>query len=355
MRMRTILRRAAGIAILGFLAGCGERSQPLRIQTPAAPTDLACSLDGRAAVALTWRDNAVNESGFLVERRIGNTGGFASIDSLGPDSEAYLDSGVQPGTLSYRIKAFNQAGVSAPSNIAIIEVLRPVPPVPASFRVTRLGFFSVALAWDDLSDEETGFSLIRSRDDSLHFSAIAALASNTTGFEDTLLDPGTPYFYRLRSFNADGESAYTGTVMGCTRIPSMDILPASIAAGVGDRIGVSLLLTDPMSVFFGISLRITFDPGVCEFVGFGPGVLFGSDAIAFSERRGNTVYIAMSLKRGAPPVAAAGGIGTVTFQAVGPGSTGLSIPQENVRFYDGSGAEFGMPFLRIRGSEIIVQ
>jgi hypothetical protein len=72
-----------------------------------------------AQLAMAWSDNAVDEDGFLVERRNAAGGAFAQIISLGPNTVAYLDSGVAAGsTYCYRVRAFNSVGMSAYTNEA---------------------------------------------------------------------------------------------------------------------------------------------------------------------------------------------------------------------------------------------
>ena len=43
-------------------------SATLGVNAPAAPTTLTATLPAGPRVSLTWRDNATNETGFVVER-----------------------------------------------------------------------------------------------------------------------------------------------------------------------------------------------------------------------------------------------------------------------------------------------
>jgi List-Bact-rpt repeat protein len=75
----------------------------------------------RAAIAgqltLTWSDNSSNEDGFLVERRVGTTGNYAQIASVGIDVNSYIDTNLLNGTTyCYRVKSYNSAGSSEYSN-----------------------------------------------------------------------------------------------------------------------------------------------------------------------------------------------------------------------------------------------
>ncbi len=63
-------------------------------------------------VDMTWNDNASNEAGYKILRRVNNVN-FAEIGSLPPNSTAYQDKTVQPGIpYEYHIQAYNVAGYS---------------------------------------------------------------------------------------------------------------------------------------------------------------------------------------------------------------------------------------------------
>ena len=75
----------------------------------------------RAAIAadltLTWTDNSTNEEGFNVERRVGTTGTYAQLASVGVNVTSYTDTNLQTNTTyCYRVLAYNSTGSSAYSN-----------------------------------------------------------------------------------------------------------------------------------------------------------------------------------------------------------------------------------------------
>ncbi len=68
-------------------------------------------------VALEWDDNSVNETGFRLERRSGNSA-WAPIASLPANSVRHRDTDLpRRGEFSYRVLSANLAGDSAPSNV----------------------------------------------------------------------------------------------------------------------------------------------------------------------------------------------------------------------------------------------
>ena len=66
----------------------------------------------------------------------------------------------------------------------------------------------ITLTWTDSSNNETGFSIQRSPDGQA-FSQIATVAQNVSTYVDTSPGSSKFVFYRVRAFNAAGNSAYS--------------------------------------------------------------------------------------------------------------------------------------------------
>ena len=65
--------------------------------TPDAPTNLVATVLSATQVQLDWTDNALNETGYIIERS-DNGGAFAVIDTLAADSVTYVDGTVGQAT-----------------------------------------------------------------------------------------------------------------------------------------------------------------------------------------------------------------------------------------------------------------
>lgn len=93
---------------------------------PDAPRLLYAS-NRLAAVTLQWRDNDNNESGFIVQRRLGADGLWTQIASLATNITTWVDVPVSMGTnYSYRVQSWNAAGASLYSNTQTVNT-SPVP------------------------------------------------------------------------------------------------------------------------------------------------------------------------------------------------------------------------------------
>ena len=88
---------------------------------PAAPSGLTASLSG-FLIQLAWQDNSSNETLFSIERCVGSgCTNFATFATQYPNVPSYTDYSATAGqSYSYRVRAYNAGGYSAPSNIASI-------------------------------------------------------------------------------------------------------------------------------------------------------------------------------------------------------------------------------------------
>ena len=80
---------------------------------------LAVSPALAAQLTLTWTDNAADELGFRIERRLSPSGPYSEITTVGPNVTTYADTTVTAGqAYCYQVRAFNAAGNSGFSNEA---------------------------------------------------------------------------------------------------------------------------------------------------------------------------------------------------------------------------------------------
>jgi hypothetical protein len=92
-----------------------------------------------AQLTLTWTDNAANESGSRIERRLQGSGTYTEIDTVGANVTTYLDTTVDAGQgYCYRVRAYNSAGNSGYSNQAC-GTAATTPPPALTLTVGRTG------------------------------------------------------------------------------------------------------------------------------------------------------------------------------------------------------------------------
>jgi FtsP/CotA-like multicopper oxidase with cupredoxin domain len=195
---------------------------------PANPTLLTTAVLAGPQVRLTWRDNAINETAFAVERCIvvdpllGTCSNFAQIALPGPRGNTglvtYTDTAVTAGiTYAYRVWALRADVYSllpaGPTNAAVPAL----PAAPTNFRVAVVKnptgpSYTATLTWDAVTNPDS-FTIQR-----------ATNASFTTGLNT--VNPGgafrtltqtvsrnTTYYWRIRAnSNTVGSSGWTNVI-----------------------------------------------------------------------------------------------------------------------------------------------
>lgn len=93
----------------------------------------------------------------------------------------------------------------------------PTPPAaPSSLVASAASSSSINLSWADNSNNESGFRLERKTGSTGVFALIATLPANQTSYADTGLQASTTYFYRIKAYNAAGESGYSNQASATT-------------------------------------------------------------------------------------------------------------------------------------------
>jgi hypothetical protein len=77
----------------------------------------------------------------------------------------------------------------------------------------RVADSQVTLAWDDNSSNEFGFKIERKTESNQDYIEIDMVGENVTTYTDTDLSQGTVYWYRVRSYNSQGESAPSNEIL----------------------------------------------------------------------------------------------------------------------------------------------
>jgi fibronectin type 3 domain-containing protein len=173
---------------------------------PTTPSGLTARATSSSSIDLGWTDNANNEIGERIERSVGSNNSYALLENVGPNVTAVTDDRLVDGTqYYYRVLAFNAGGSSTYSNKqSAITTLNS----PTSLIATAVSSSQINLTWTDNSSSEGGFKIDRSPVDNLHYTQIATVSSNVTTYNDTGLNEGTKYYYRVRAYNTIATSEY---------------------------------------------------------------------------------------------------------------------------------------------------
>ena len=135
--------------------------------------------------------------------------------------------------VNYYVFAIAGEDMSGYSNAADApDQSAPVPAAPQNLSATPYADGTgsgIRLLWDNDSDNETGFTIERSTSadfstDLQTFTVDADVTSyvDTTGTEDTSVQPGTTYYYQVEA-NGSGSSAFSNTASAAVTLPTVSV------------------------------------------------------------------------------------------------------------------------------------
>ena len=177
-------------------------------------------------IALSWSDNATNETGYRVER---STDGltWSVVANLGSNAAGYTDSSVVAGgTYTYRVQAYN-AEASAYS----ASVTRSLAPsAPATLTANVVSSSRIDLTWSNVSGE-SGYVIERSLDGTT-WVQVGTTSADVTTFSNTGLNASTTYHFRVTAVNAAGPSLASPSATAQTAAAAVAPAPPSDLSAV---------------------------------------------------------------------------------------------------------------------------
>lgn len=90
---------------------------------------------------------------------------------------------------------------------------------PSGLTATVASSSQINLSWADNSTTETGFRIERKIGAGGTYNEIATVVANAASYSDTGLSASTTYYYRVRAYNAIGNSSYTNETNATTQAP----------------------------------------------------------------------------------------------------------------------------------------
>jgi fibronectin type 3 domain-containing protein len=210
---------------------------------PGAPGGLAVTALSDTELELNWSDGSTNESGFRIERET-TPGNFAQIAQVGANVTTFTDGGRSPNTqYTYRVTAFNLGGSSNPSNTATGLTL---PAAPTNLSAQALADGTVQLNWSHVGGSD-GFRIERAAGALGSFSPLGTAPAGAKSFADIFGSPGTNYRYRVRAFNASGNSEPSNEASATPLLALMSVTvnPISVRGGTAATGTVTLNGTAP--------------------------------------------------------------------------------------------------------------
>ena len=225
--MKTILKITALLLFTTTFISCSSDDNSESQVAPLAPTSLTgVFLNGQ--VTLSWVDNSTNETGYIIERKLGS-GVYSSISTVGANTTTYTDATVVTGeSYTYRVYSYNATGNSTNySNEFTISIPTPITlPIITTSNITSIMPTSADTGGNITSD---GGASVTARGVvwSTTQNPTVALPTKTTDGSGigvfnsnmTNLTPNTQYFIRAYATNNAG-TAY-GNELSFTTMPTI--------------------------------------------------------------------------------------------------------------------------------------
>lgn len=120
--------------------------------------------------------------------------------------------------------------------------LGAAPAAPTGISAAVVSHTKLKVNWTDNVSNETGFEVYRSLTSTGTYSIVGTTGANVNNFTDTSLTPNTTYFYKLKSINKAGSSAFTAVASAKTALlPAIPPAPTNLVgtAVSGTRINLT--------------------------------------------------------------------------------------------------------------------
>jgi titin len=200
-------------------------------------------------INLSWTNNAINQTGFKVERSPDNVT-FAQIGTAGASTTTYSNPNLAPKTLYYyRVRATNASGDSGYTNVSSATTAADTtpPPAPSNLTATAASSTQINLSWAASTDNVgvTGYLIQRCQGASCAtFAQIAAPAGTGTTFLDTSLSPSTSYSYEIIATDAAGNLSSPSNVASATTLAGPPAAPSALTATAASATQINLSWTN---------------------------------------------------------------------------------------------------------------
>ncbi|MBR9974567.1 MAG: fibronectin type III domain-containing protein [Bacteroidetes bacterium] len=220
---------------------------------PETPRDFSAVAVSYKEVELSWTRGSTNETGFEIERKV-DSGDWMFAHTAGAGVMTLQDEHLrEQTTYAYRIRAFNALGASSWSaGVSVMTPSMPVPGAPFGVSVEATGPQSLQLTWVAPSPPyQSGFEIQESTTgkETDFVRVVPDAHEGATHYLRTGLSPETRYYYRIRAFNASGNSPWSPVVSASTmkldlQLPSAPTNATARALGP-DAIRIDWRLSSP--------------------------------------------------------------------------------------------------------------
>ena len=200
--------------VRAYNAGGTSDPSPGANATPQLPPPVTLTATAVASdrINLTWTD-VTGETGYKIYRSPDNIT-FTQIATPTMNSTSYPDSGLSASTAYYYYIISLYAGVESTISTTANNTMT-VPITPSGLAATVFSSSQINLSWTGVTGAD-GYKIEHRIMTDTNYTPLDPVGSDPTSYSDTDLAPTTIYYYRIRAFNAGGDSGYSEPVSATT-------------------------------------------------------------------------------------------------------------------------------------------
>ena len=199
------------------------------VTAPTVPSVLTATAASSSQINLVW--NAATDtggSGMAGYKVYENGTQIATVTAT-----SYLVTGLSATTqYCFTVAAYDNAGnTSVQSSQACASTPDTTPTAPSNPSASAVSSNQINVFWQDNSNNESGFMVEKASAATGPWTQIGTVGANATTYANTGLTASTTYYYRIRAYNAAGDSGYS-TVASAATQSAPDTTPPSVPGGV---------------------------------------------------------------------------------------------------------------------------
>ncbi len=162
------------------------------------PTNLTIIQHSATSLFITWVDNCEGETGFKIDKKIGNNDWQIEYVILEENINQFLDPDIQLyNTNYYRVYAYSNSIISS----YVENSIYPSFPSPDNLQLEMTSLNSISLDWDDVNNFEEGYKIDKKINNNGWIIEFSILPSNSEQYIDDSIAPDNIYSYRIYAFS----------------------------------------------------------------------------------------------------------------------------------------------------------
>jgi large repetitive protein len=336
--------RVSAVAPGGDLVSAAEVAATTFAPT-AAPTGVAATAFSATQINLSWSDNATNETGYRISRRLTSVTAWTDLATIAANATSYNSTGLTAATgYAYRVSAVAPGGALVSAS-EVTATTFAVTAAPTAFTATAISKSQINLRWTDAAANEIGYQVERRLTSATVWGAAVPLAAGVSTYSDTTgLAAATSYTYRVSAIAPGGAMVSAATIAATTFAATA--VPTGVTATAFSSTQINLKWTDAATneINYKIERRLTSDTsGAWGDVATLPANTTAYNNTALTDTTGYT-YRVSAVAPGGDLVSAADVSATTfapTASPTGVAATAFSATQINLSWSDNATNETG--------------